>query len=217
MHAKYTYSVNRGPPVSIAWDFHNELIMDLEKYEQARSNTRRNQSQMKMPADVRSQILLECGYSEKEIRKVAKDATIARKQRIKTIDLLHQEGIEEKFEEVKRAFMKPFQRRKVRDVEKRLEQYLKNQKQKDQVWFSEKSMKATTHPFSCLNCLHVSKTAQIHHVLQAQSSDEDKTLPKVHFIDDSDDGGVKMLDIVDSPPHNTPEAILSKLFQSCIH
>ena len=108
----------------IDWKFCNEAVHDFELYELLRSNNRQSSTQMKIPPIVRSEILSEMGYSSKDIREASKEATIIRRQRMKTITMLHTEEVEEKWESVKRVLRSPFKSRGKRQKEKHYKEWL---------------------------------------------------------------------------------------------
>jgi hypothetical protein len=81
-----------------------------------------------MPPSIRTQILVKQGYSLKEIRDISKEATIIRRQRIKTVGLMHNDKIVEKIESVKRTLRKPFKSQKEKNEKKQFEMYYKKNK-----------------------------------------------------------------------------------------
>ena len=78
---------------------------------------------MKIPPSVRSQILKDIGFSTKEIRFVSKEATIIRRQRLRSIETMHHDEVGEKFEAAKRLLLKPFKSKKERKNEIMLKGY----------------------------------------------------------------------------------------------
>ena len=103
-------SVFKGPPLALDCDHISEEIIDLDLFEELRSHKRRVSTQFKIPAVTRHQILLDLGYSVKDIRDATKQATITRKSRLRTIEMLHTSKIQESVETVLRTFTKPFRR-----------------------------------------------------------------------------------------------------------
>eukprot|EP00551_Chaetoceros_affinis_P006595 CAMPEP_0203668452 /NCGR_PEP_ID=MMETSP0090-20130426/5082_1 /ASSEMBLY_ACC=CAM_ASM_001088 /TAXON_ID=426623 /ORGANISM="Chaetoceros affinis, Strain CCMP159" /LENGTH=518 /DNA_ID=CAMNT_0050532903 /DNA_START=78 /DNA_END=1634 /DNA_ORIENTATION=- len=104
-------SVVKGVPITIDWKHISQSTYNLDSYEDLRYSQRRVQSQMKMPPGVRSKILLDQGYSMSEIRSATKEATICRRQRVRTIEMLHNHKLEESFEALRRKFTGPFRRK----------------------------------------------------------------------------------------------------------
>ncbi len=112
-----------GPPVTLDWRYESEQTYNLNDYESVRSSNRRRQAQMKMPPQVRTQILQEHGYSNKNIRKVTKEASMIRRQLRRSLETLHKDPMDEKVETIKRALSKPFRGKKQREEEKLLKEY----------------------------------------------------------------------------------------------
>jgi len=116
-------SVSRGPPVTIEW-FHNcEEIHDIEYYEKYRQDVRRRQDQMKMPPHVREDLLLNNGYTFLDLREYTKQATIIRRQRYRTIEMLHTDNVEEKIESLKRLVKRPFRSKEEKEDERKIKAY----------------------------------------------------------------------------------------------
>lgn len=103
-------SVYNGPPLAIDWDYISEEMVDLELFEELRAYKRRVSTQFKIPAMIRHQTLVDLGFSLKEIREATKQATIARRSRLRTIEMLHTSNFQESVEKVLRKFSKPFRR-----------------------------------------------------------------------------------------------------------
>lgn len=122
------YSVTRGPPVTIDWIHNYEQSHDIEYYERVRQKHRRRQEQMKMPPDVREDLLINSGYSFSVLREYSRQATIVRRQRTRTIELLHTDNVEEKVEAIKRIVKKPFRSREEKDEERKIVAYYRPEK-----------------------------------------------------------------------------------------
>jgi hypothetical protein len=78
-------SVSKGVPLTIDWDHQWERTCDLDAYEKNKQAPRR-QIEMKMPPEIRSELLRKNGHSWKDIQASIKMANIARRQRTKTIE-----------------------------------------------------------------------------------------------------------------------------------
>ncbi len=115
-YEQYFLSVVKGAPVSIHWDHISQSTYSLEAYENVRHDERRVQSQMKMPHGVRAKMLSREGFSMTEIREASRDAAISRRQRIRTIEMLHNQQLEEKFESLRRRFSWQVRRKKKKQV-----------------------------------------------------------------------------------------------------
>lgn len=79
---------NSGPPLSIGWEFFDEVTLDVIEYEQERP-PRRKGREMLVPVDVRVARLRNAGYSRAEIVALTKPVNVARSQRKRTLDTLH--------------------------------------------------------------------------------------------------------------------------------
>lgn len=114
-------SVSTGPPVQLDWASVDLYSCAIEDFEHQREGNRRIQSQMRIPEYVRKKTLVTFGNSKEDIEDCTKQATITRKQRISTMASLETSipHIEENFERVTRALLKPF-RRKEKQAERQL-------------------------------------------------------------------------------------------------
>lgn len=104
-------SVSRGPPICFAWDFVGENNFDLYDYESVRG-TRRTQIQMKIPAQIRSKLLLDNGHRWRDIQSSIKAANISRRQRQQSISRIHADEFDEKMEKLSRGVKKIFKKKK---------------------------------------------------------------------------------------------------------
>merc|ERR1712226_203567 len=77
-----------GPPISLAWMHQDEIVYELVEYDEAMVDSRRTQSELKMPSSHRDKILKESGYSRRDIQEAIKNANIARNQRKRTVETL---------------------------------------------------------------------------------------------------------------------------------
>jgi len=80
----------------------------VQFYEEYRSNSapRRSKAEMLLPADYRTELLMDGGFSEKEIKVAQEQAADASKKRRETIKRLGAQPIEEKLEKAKKNFSK---------------------------------------------------------------------------------------------------------------
>jgi len=67
-------SVSSGAPVELGWAHAIEKHIEIDMYEDARHGRRRFKGQMRMPKEVRRNVLLHHGHTQKSIRRAAKDA-----------------------------------------------------------------------------------------------------------------------------------------------
>lgn len=77
-------SVSHGPPLSLGWEYRQEEVVPLEKYEKARSLKcpRRKSSQLLMSYNVRKYLLLKtAGFSKTELREAMKQVEKIQKER----------------------------------------------------------------------------------------------------------------------------------------
>ena len=113
----FRYSVSRGPPVTIEWTHDYEETLDFDYFESKREPFRRLQGQMKMPPSLRSEILKNHGYTTKDLRKAMKDATVVRRQRSRSLDMMHTDTNTETLEAVKSILFHPFKSTKQKNEE----------------------------------------------------------------------------------------------------
>ena len=65
----------RGPPIGLAWTYYKDILeSDIDSYEAYRDSTdcRRTRFDLRVPADVRTDMLLESGVTLREIRAATK-------------------------------------------------------------------------------------------------------------------------------------------------
>jgi hypothetical protein len=111
-------SVLKGPPLTIDWEFMSEEIHDVDVYEDFRESDRRRPSEFKMPSPARKGLLISQGFSHDDIRIAAKVATQGRRSRIRTIERMHLQPMEEFMEGVTKFVGKPFKTRKKKNQER---------------------------------------------------------------------------------------------------
>mmetsp|Transcript_37089 Transcript_37089/g.37546 ORF Transcript_37089/g.37546 Transcript_37089/m.37546 type:complete len:250 (+) Transcript_37089:52-801(+) len=80
-------SVSHGPPISLDWDYDNEIIIDLHEYEQYNHNhnhSQRDRIEFKRPSFERFDVLKQLGYSRTEINEATHQMEKIRQQRYQT-------------------------------------------------------------------------------------------------------------------------------------
>ncbi len=113
-------SISQGPPVELGWGHTEDVTLSVDAYEKARFGRRRLQTQMRMPTDIRENLLLLHGSNLKDIRTATKDALYTKKQRASTVHVIFNRGElhDEQMEALRNAFIKPFRGRKKRQEDK---------------------------------------------------------------------------------------------------
>jgi hypothetical protein len=105
-------SVKRGAPVTIEWDYSEEILeFPVVSYDNARRAGRRLPEQLKMSPLKRLDILKRSGYSQQEILEGARKAEIARTRRKQTSQTLGWAPAEEFLERARRFVSKIFRGR----------------------------------------------------------------------------------------------------------
>jgi len=103
-----------GPPIGLAWEYQDECVYDLVEYDDAMQNSRRTQSELKMPSKYRIEILKEGGFSRQDIQEAVKRANIARNQRKRTVETLKLQPLQEAFEKAVRFGKNPMKKKEKR-------------------------------------------------------------------------------------------------------
>lgn len=102
-------AVSRGVPVTIGWEHHSEVTLDIEEYEDEKHEYKHA---TRMSPDARSQILLNQGHTWEAIHTAIQESNIARRQRIRTIEKMTADRKTNKFdkgiEEIKQVFRNTF-------------------------------------------------------------------------------------------------------------
>jgi hypothetical protein len=88
----------KGCPLTIGWKPISSKKLDLDVFENARSENRRDSSQLKLVSAHREHILLEMGYPMRFIMAGTKAANQARRSRYSTISRLHYSASQEMLE-----------------------------------------------------------------------------------------------------------------------
>ena len=66
-------SVSKGAPISVDWEHFGECCFDVDKYEEVRKDERRTKAQMRIPYDVRYDILERAGELDEVVDSVVKE------------------------------------------------------------------------------------------------------------------------------------------------
>ena len=117
--------VSRGVPLSIDWEHQWEGTFLLDIYEARK--TPRSQLEMIVPAEVRSQLLRQNGHAWKDIQSSTKNASITRRQRIKTIERLPAEKFDENMERFTKVLKNMFKKNKDSFKSRRVNERKKNE------------------------------------------------------------------------------------------
>ena len=96
-------SVSRGAPVSIGWKHFQVVKVDVDTFEKKKPLPR-SKSQMKIPYDVRYDMLERSGECEDAVRETVDLMKVIKKQREATNRLLWRQKSDEKIEKFKRTF-----------------------------------------------------------------------------------------------------------------
>ena len=67
-------SVSCGPPVELGWNHSEHKEIEVDRYENLRQGRRRYNMQMRMPKDVRKNLLLTHGSTKKMIKEASRNA-----------------------------------------------------------------------------------------------------------------------------------------------
>uniref|UniRef100_A0A6U2PXV6 Uncharacterized protein n=1 Tax=Leptocylindrus danicus TaxID=163516 RepID=A0A6U2PXV6_9STRA len=74
-----------GPSLSLGWNCHRNFTMEVDNYEESKP-VRRSQKQMQLPRYVRERILMDFGFSRREMNEAIEESTVIKKQRQQTVD-----------------------------------------------------------------------------------------------------------------------------------
>ena len=99
-------SVSSGAPISLSWCYYPECqIISLDEYESERELSRRDKCEMRMPHNIRRDILMdEWGISSLEYFDRMRNIIDSKEQRNRTIANMRFERIEEKLEGIRKIF-----------------------------------------------------------------------------------------------------------------
>lgn len=108
-------SVSDGPPIGIGWDHDSESEYALEEWEDSRIGNRRSYSELLVPRDQRHVMLVDAGFSEKEIAGSVRNVLKAKYNRRQTVNNLKASPVEEFMEKTSRKVKNVFCFGKSRD------------------------------------------------------------------------------------------------------
>lgn len=120
---EYLYTIgltpgcSRGVPLTIEWDSFSLTKVAFDEYEQRREPQRRELKELRIPKDVRAELLLDLGHSMKEIRDTIKMNNTLRIQQLQTKQFLYKMPKEEKLERIRRRISSLFTNRKKKERE----------------------------------------------------------------------------------------------------
>lgn len=109
-------SVTDGPPIGIDWTYDSEATFTVNEYEDERDCCRRSLDNLVIPRGMRQNILVEAGFSQKEIASAVRNALKAKNQRRQTINNLKAFAMEESVENMTRKVKKAFRFGKSKDL-----------------------------------------------------------------------------------------------------
>lgn len=95
-------AVTFGCPLTIDWQYDDEVTLSIDEYEEGRSAPR-SMIELRMPSALRERMLRELGFSRMEIQQSTKAATIARNRRKRTEETMKLAPIQEAIERAKRG------------------------------------------------------------------------------------------------------------------
>lgn len=108
-------SVTDGPPIGIDWVYDEETTFTVNEFEDERDCNRRSQKHLAIPRTIRQSLLVEAGFSQKEIANAVRMALKVKHQRRQTINNLKATAMEESMENVTRKMKKAFSFGRARD------------------------------------------------------------------------------------------------------
>jgi len=98
-------SVTKGPPISIGWDYFAQCELPLTKFERSRP-PRRWKPQLKIPWDVRYEMLERCGERDEDVEAQVRAVDRIKQQRVQTELDLWKTHYEDSIERMTRWFKK---------------------------------------------------------------------------------------------------------------
>ncbi|KAL7503285.1 hypothetical protein ACHAXN_001095 [Cyclotella atomus] len=75
-------SVSSGPPISLSWDVESNEMFSVDMYENFRDQYRRSKHEFLVPASIRTEWLLDAGYTMHTIHEASQAITDARRKRL---------------------------------------------------------------------------------------------------------------------------------------
>jgi len=193
-------SVTRGVPLSIGWEYEPERTFDLDAYEKSRR--RRHQIEMRIPPELRHEILRSNGHSWKDVQASIKVANIARRQRYKTIDRIQYDKRDEGVEKVMNGFKKMFKSKK-----KKQDKHVSTSPQTEKVSIA-KTAKIPEKEKKKTHILNTSKSGSSkgydlfgsEPIVEASQTAKSPEKKKTHILNTSKSGSSKGYDLFGSEP-----------------
>jgi len=108
-----------GVPLTISWMHQDCIELSVDDYE-LNKPVRRATIELKIPNQLRIDMLKKSGYSRQEIQEGIRKANIERNRRRRTVETLHLQPMEESIERCKRALLNATVRRGVKKRERQL-------------------------------------------------------------------------------------------------
>lgn len=108
-------SVSGGIPLTVEWDSSHFVQVPIDEHERIRVPERRNMVELKIPKDIRIDMLLNAGHTIKEISSEIKKNDKLRFEKLETKQTLYKMPKEEKWERIRRAFSSCFTSRKKKE------------------------------------------------------------------------------------------------------
>jgi hypothetical protein len=99
-------SVSSGPAVGLSWKVHNEVKTSVNTWQAEREGKIRRNKELLIPRRVRQGMLIDLGYTQKDIAKATRSIVAAKNQRRQTIQNLKYESLEERVEKAVRTILK---------------------------------------------------------------------------------------------------------------
>jgi hypothetical protein len=101
-------SVSDGPPIGIAWDYDSVANYSIDEWEDSRMGNRRAYGDMLVSRDQRHAMLVEAGFSEKEIAGSVRNVLKVKFKRRQTVNNLKASPMEELMEDARRKVKSAF-------------------------------------------------------------------------------------------------------------
>jgi hypothetical protein len=102
-------SCSYGPPVQLSWDYQKEKDIPLDSYEESREPRREVQELVLSYYDRRFLLLIQAGYSKKEVKEAMKEVERVKRERLVTDMFLPASPLDETMEHVIDTVKKYFQ------------------------------------------------------------------------------------------------------------
>ena len=108
-------SVSGGIPLTVEWESCHFVQVPIDEHERIRVPERRSMVELKIPKDIRIDMLLNAGHTIKEISSEIKKNDKLRFEKLETKQTLYKMPKEEKWERIRRAFSSCFTSRKKKE------------------------------------------------------------------------------------------------------